>query len=52
MEETCLWEYQDLENYYHTSCGDDFMVSEGTPRENGMKYCTYCGKKIKERRAN
>ncbi len=36
------------DNTWVTSCGDEFILNEGAPKENGFKYCPYCGDKIKE----
>ena len=35
-------------NYYDTDCGHSFVVNEGSPSDNNMNYCCYCGKKIQE----
>ena len=49
-KETCCWtEECDYSDYYwSTECGEDFTCLEGTPRENKMKYCPFCGKRIWE----
>lgn len=44
----CEWKYDDYEDCYDTKCGNSFVISEGTPSNNDMKYCCYCGKTIKE----
>ena len=44
---TCIWE-QDENGNWATSCGEMFVVEEGTPFENGMRYCCYCGKPLKD----
>lgn len=31
-----------------TNCKDSAILYEGTPKENGMKFCPYCGAKMKE----
>jgi hypothetical protein len=31
-----------------TSCGNDFLLNEGSPTENKMSHCCYCGKVLKE----
>jgi len=31
-----------------TDCGQYFTIIEGTPTENGFKYCCYCGSPIEE----
>jgi hypothetical protein len=42
----CKWVFCEDEGY-HTSCDNIFIIIEGTPEENDMKYCPYCGKVIK-----
>ena len=48
----CVWTCDDKwgcreDATYETSCGNAFMLNDGTPKENKMKYCPYCGKRIK-----
>ena len=45
--ETCSWS-QDEDGNWTTGCGGMFIVTEGTPLENGMKFCCYCGKALGE----
>ena len=44
----CNWQYytDDGEPYYETDCYNVHLFSEGTPKENGYKFCPYCGKRI------
>lgn len=44
--EICNWE-ADSEGNYSTDCGETFTLIDGTPEENRMRYCCYCGKTIK-----
>lgn len=46
----CIWVYYEdaYENYWETKCGNLFQIMAGTPSENKMKYCPYCGKLLKE----
>ena len=46
--ESCEWLYCEEEDAWDTGCGNKFQVFEGAPRENGMVYCPYCGKRIEE----
>lgn len=47
-EQSCEWKLEDSEsNLYVTGCENRQLIFEGTPEENGYKYCTYCGRKIK-----
>ena len=38
------WVAFDYDNsYYCTSCGEIWTLNNGTPKENNMNYCMYCG---------
>ncbi len=39
----CLWTQVEDGGDWDTSCGDLFTLLEGTPKDNDMKYCAYCG---------
>jgi hypothetical protein len=46
--ETCTW-HQDGDSdsgLYATSCGRYFNLTDGTPEDNKMSWCCYCGKKL------
>ena len=42
---TCRWTDERGE-YWETECGHQFCLIDGTPSENGMAYCCYCGKRL------
>lgn len=44
----CTWVHDEWEDSWDTTCGEKFQLTEGTPRDNGMKYCCYCGGELKE----
>ena len=47
-DDVCEWKLEDEEaNLYLTGCQQRQLILEGTPKENGYRYCPYCGKKIK-----
>ena len=47
-DDVCKWKLEDEEtNLYLTGCQQRQLIFEGTPKENGYRYCPYCGKKIK-----
>jgi hypothetical protein len=46
-EKPCVWKEE--EECWETSCGHAFCLNTGTPSENGMQFCPYCGKPIKEK---
>lgn len=44
---TCEWE-EDRDGNWETACGEMFVIIDGTPTENSMRYCPYCGNGLKE----
>jgi len=46
----CSWMQEDDPEicYWKTRCGNSFYFTEGTPADNRMKYCCYCGKLLKQ----
>lgn len=47
ISKQCLWTEDDNGNY-DTGCGHCFTIIDGTPADNGMKFCVYCGGKLIE----
>ncbi|NIQ76678.1 MAG: hypothetical protein GTN93_00960, partial [Anaerolineae bacterium] len=43
----CRWS-QNYDGYYDTACGQAFVMESGTPTDNGMHYCCYCGQRLVE----
>jgi len=43
----CAWQ-EDADGNWETGCGNLFILNDGTPAENGMGYCCYCGKPLKQ----
>lgn len=41
----CVWQ-ENEDGYYDTTCGNAFVMESGTPRENGMRWCCYCGRRM------
>lgn len=49
QDDYCRWTYSDDDDcYWMTDCGEEFSFIYGGPKENGMKFCAYCGKRLKE----
>lgn len=44
----CQWAEDGIEGPWATSCGHYFSLNEGTPSDNGMKYCCFCGRPLAE----
>lgn len=41
---TCSWQYGAFS--WHTGCGQEWMLNDGTPEQNGMHFCHSCGKAL------
>lgn len=46
----CYWDYNDIDDFYETSCGEGWSFQEGTLKENKVKFCPFCGKRITRNR--
>ena len=46
-ELTDIGEYIDRDTWKCTVCGSEWAFIEGTPEDNGFKYCPECGAKMK-----
>jgi len=44
--DTCAWRQED--GLWRSECHNEFALFDGTPLENKMKYCCFCGKPIEE----
>ncbi len=44
----CQWAEDDEWGVYETECGETFEIIVGTPNDNRMIYCCFCGKEICE----
>lgn len=45
---TCTWTPEEGMENWTTDCGHYFTMIEGTPLENGMVFCCFCGAVIQE----
>ena len=43
--ETCEWK-SDEDGNWNTECGECFVLVDGTPHKNGMRFCHHCGRKL------
>lgn len=46
-QKSCTWT-EDEDGNWDTQCDNIFVIIEGTPTENKMKFCCYCGGRLKE----
>ena len=44
----CRWDYDEDMDAHETECGHAFTLIEGTPAENDMRFCPYCGGELWE----
>lgn len=43
----CYWSQEDADSdLWNTSCRRAFVLNDGTPTENRMHYCCFCGKPL------
>lgn len=49
-QQICTWtQDKKLEwNLWETECGEAFFLEDGTPTDNKMRYCPFCGSELKE----
>lgn len=45
----CCWS-ESSNGAWATGCGELWELNDGTPKENGMKFCPCCGRKLTESR--
>lgn len=45
----CTWS-ENEEGSYDTSCGNCFVITDGSPLDNKMHFCCYCGKSLREQK--
>lgn len=43
----CKWQ-EDENGNWETECGDMFSLTNGTPHENQMAFCCYCGNELQQ----
>lgn len=45
--QTCRWEQEDFDSdVWNTDCGEAMCLNNGTPGDNFMRFCCYCGKPV------
>lgn len=42
----CHWFANISEEWHETECGKEFQFFDGDWKENGFKFCPYCGRRI------
>ena len=44
----CTWEHDKYAECWDTDCGENFVIESGTPTENRMEFCCFCGCPLQE----
>ena len=44
----CKWEFDKWDEAYETDCGQYWVFTDGGPAENNVRFCHYCGRKVRE----
>lgn len=42
----CIWTEDPVSFSWESECGGLFYTIDGTPAENGMRFCPYCGGRL------
>jgi hypothetical protein len=42
----CRW-IEDADGVWESSCGQSWVFDTGGPKENKVRYCHWCGKRVK-----
>lgn len=45
---TCQWAEDADGSAWETSCRKRFLLNDGGPADNGLKFCPFCGKPLVE----
>ena len=47
MSDKCNWVQHDIDSDgWSADCNNDFTLNDGTPEDNSMKFCCFCGKPL------
>lgn len=46
-DELCVWTEDPDGGGWDTDCGEKFELTSGTPEENRMVYCCFCGRPLR-----
>lgn len=41
----CTWT-EDCDGNWETTCGEMFSFTDGSPTDNGARFCLYCGDRL------
>jgi len=49
MDEHCCTWTEDENGPWDTACGESYEINDGTPEDNNMAFCCFCGKALKQK---
>lgn len=44
----CLWVEDAHKDCWDTNCGEKYVIMAGSPKENNMRFCPFCGRTLEE----
>lgn len=44
----CIWTSDPIDGGWDAACGDKHWLTDGTPADNNMRFCPYCGRRLEE----
>lgn len=44
----CIWTFDPDGYCWDTDCKQTFIIEDGTPEENRMRFCCFCGGELKQ----
>lgn len=44
--EPCAWRLDPSSHAWDAGCGNAFLIDEGTPQQNHMNFCCFCGNRL------
>ena len=44
MPDPCTWTWDHDEGCWVTGCGNAWEMTTGTPEDNGVRFCPFCGR--------
>lgn len=42
----CVWTKDEWDIWWTTECNGFFELNDGTPEDNDMRFCPFCGKSL------
>lgn len=46
----CTWSEDYIDDYWYSDCNNQYVFTDGGPKDNGFIYCPYCGRKLRQKK--